>query len=121
MEKERLITGKESVISDFCNLTIEEKKQGFSRVLIGFLDDVRSGNIGQQKSKILAEYIYALPYFLGEDLKDFNDEMFWDKVLDNKRHSSYITRWFKDGVYRNNWKYKFIEEIQERRNNEKAE
>jgi len=40
MEKEMAITGKDWLISDFCNLSIEEKKRGFSRVLVGFLNEV---------------------------------------------------------------------------------
>jgi hypothetical protein len=121
MEEEMLLTGKAWLVADYVNLTIEEKKRGFSRVLVGYLDAVRTGRFGQQKSKILADYLHTLPHFLGEDLKNFDDEMFWDRVLDNKRYSSYITGWFRDGVFQNNWKYKFIEEMQERRNKEKAE
>jgi hypothetical protein len=109
------------LISDISNYSIEEKKRGYSKVLSEFLYDLHKGDIRERKSKVFAEYLHILPHFLGEDLKDFNEVRFWDRVLNNKRYSSEVFGWFLEGVYQRNLKIEYIKEMQELRDNEKAE
>jgi hypothetical protein len=111
---------KNEIMSFLSTLTIQEKKQGYATILVNFLVDIRRGFFKEDDNRVLADILHNLPHFLGNDLVYFDEDLFWDTVLDHKLYSSFVFRWFLHGVPVQSSNYNFIK-VMQRWDNEKAE
>jgi hypothetical protein len=113
---------KKEIMSLVSTLTIQQKKQGYSRILEDFLIRLRYGEyFTEEETRLLAHIIHNLPHFLGKDLADFNDEWFWDYVLKHNQFASMIIEWFWIGVHFEKIMDDFYKETQEKLADKKAE
>ncbi len=77
------------------------KKEAYKHILYCSLLEIRSGNNAPtvwnpldwlycfketQKNKALADYFHNLAFFIREDFKEFDEEIFWSSLKDSKNN-----------------------------------
>jgi hypothetical protein len=114
---------KDEIMPFLDTLTFQERQQGYLRILVEFLIDSRKGIFYGSEIKEYWDILHNVPYFWGEDLKDFDDEWLWNEIFDNAPNPDLIIEWFFNGlpIEKSSPKYKFIQEMQARWDIEEAE